>query len=126
MSNDFSQDFYLSYGLDIPTLSEVFLADYKDQLYFDHMSDESQTEFGRKSFPELSFAKSLRVVDRHSGYHPIAFALIDQPANPRVGMGDDHGAGWDGGKVTDFETFITTVLKNDADARKIDRWFGRG
>ena len=41
-------------------------------------------------------------------------------------MGDDHGAGWDDGKVTDFETFITTVLKNDADARKIDRWFGRG
>ena len=35
--------------------------------------------------------------------------------NPRVGMGDDH-----------FETFITTVFKNDADARKMDRWFGRG
>ena len=121
----FSENFHLSYGIDIPTLSEVFLTDHDGRLYFDHQDDENQTEFGRKSFPELALSKSLRIVDQHNGYYPIAFALIDQPANPRVTMGDDHGAGWDGGKVCDFETFISTVIKNDAATQKVNRWFGR-
>jgi predicted DNA-binding WGR domain protein len=122
MRRRFSENYQLSYGLHIPTLSEVFLADYEDRLWFDHMDDENETRFGRKNFPELAFAKSLRVVDEHNGYFPIAFALIDQPGNPRIGLGDDYGAAWES-KVTDFETFIGTVLKNDANQEKMERWF---
>jgi predicted DNA-binding WGR domain protein len=121
----FSENYLLSYGLHIPTLSEVFLADFEGQLWFDNMDDGNETEFGRKRFPELSFHKSLRIVDQHNGYFPIAFALIDQPGNPRIGLGDDYGVAWDS-KVTDFEGFIGAVLKNDASQEKLERFFQRG
>lgn len=120
----FSENYQLSIGLHIPTLSEVFLSDYEDQLWFDHMDDEETTQFGRKTFPLLSFSKSLRTLDHHNGYYPIGFALIDQPGNPRVGLGDDYGAAWDS-KVTDFETYLTTVLKHGADTDKTVKWFRR-
>lgn len=122
--SDFSENYQLSIGLHIPTLSEVFLTDYEGQLWFDHMSDDETTQFGRKTFPLLSFSKSLRTLDRHNGYYPIGFALIDQPGNPRVGLGDDYGAAWDS-KVTDFETYLTTVLKHGADTEKTVEWFRR-
>ncbi|MDP1823477.1 MAG: WGR domain-containing protein [Archangium sp.] len=48
-----------------------------------------------------------------------------QPANPRIGMGDDYGASWEETKVTDFETYLATVLKNEANTEKMTRWFQR-
>lgn len=89
------------------------------------MSDDETTQFGRKRFPQLSFAKSLRTLDHHNGYYPVGFALIDTPGNPRIGLGDDYGAAWDDTKVTDFETYLTTVLKNGADSEKTVKWFQR-
>ncbi len=121
----FSENYQLPIGLHIPTLSEVFLSDYEDQLWFDHMDDEETTQFGRKTFPLLSFSKSLRTLDHHNGYYPVGFALIDTPGNPRIGLGDDYGAAWEDSKVTDFETYLTTVLKHGADSEKTVKWFRR-
>ena len=121
----FSENYQLSIGLHIPTLSEVFLSSYEGQLWFDHMSDDETIQFGRKTFPMLSFSKSLRTLDHHNGYYPVGFALIDNPGNPRIGLGDDYGAAWEDTKVTDFETYLTTVLKHGADSEKTVNWFRR-
>ncbi|MBL8916642.1 MAG: WGR domain-containing protein [Archangium sp.] len=121
----FSENFQIAHGLSIPTLKEVFLSDFEGILWFDHQDDENQAQFGRKSFPELSFHKSLRVLDEHNGYYVIAFALIDQPANPRIGLGDDHGVGWDSTKTVDFETYMNTVIKNEASTEKMTRFFSK-
>lgn len=121
----FQENYQVTWGLDIPPIDELFLTTYEGQLWFDHHSDDDTQEFGRKSYPQLSFHKSLRVVDRHNGYYVIGAALIDQPGNPKIGLGDDYGVDWDSTKTVDFETFITTVLAKQADTEKIVSWLRR-
>lgn len=123
---DYGQDFQLTTGVHIPSLAELFLTTHDEQLWFDFMTDDDTQTFGRKEYPQLSFHKSLRVVDQHNGYYIVGAALIDNPGNPRIGMSSDHGADWDCQKTTDFEGFIKAVLAKDANTDKMVAWFGLG
>jgi predicted DNA-binding WGR domain protein len=122
----FSENSDLSYGLHLPPLGELFLTEVASQLgYAQDLDDEQTVDFGQRSFGRSAFAKSLRLVDVHNGYHPIALSLLDHPENPRLGLGDDYGVDWSATRTVDFETFIGAVLEHDARQEKLERFFLR-
>lgn len=112
------QNFQRSYGLDIPSLREVFLTDVVDQLA---LEVEPMT-FGDEEFPS-AFVRTLRLLDKSNPYHPVCAALFERPGNPRIGAGDDYGVTFDATRVTDFETFISTFLKEGGLRERMEAFF---
>lgn len=109
-----TEDYYLTHAVCIPTLSEIFLEDFAERLWFDWMTDDEQTTFGGVEYPLLSFSKSLRLVDVGNGFYPVGFALLTDRSNPKLGLGDDYGAGWDAPSTLTFEEYLSNVLQDRA------------
>nr|WP_205632879.1 BRCT domain-containing protein [Enhygromyxa salina] len=102
-------------AINIFPLKKTFIeADWNDIHYFDFMKDHADDqEFAGKSYQLWDFSKSLRVFDEFNIYNMAGFVMIaaeGEPLNPPVSIGDDHGACWTDARLTDFESYMETVL----------------
>ena len=85
---------------------------YKEHYWFDWMKEEKEPiEPAGKSYPLLTFAKSIRELDGWSHYYPVVFVLAHGDSNPAIVMGNDHGASWTDSCVTDFATYIEALIR---------------
>jgi hypothetical protein len=94
----------------LPFEQALVKASWKEQLYFEDDSDEEQEEFGQKSYSRATFNRALRPFDYFSFYNMMGFALLPDAKQLPVIMGDDHGACWTDSRITDFASYMETVL----------------
>lgn len=114
-----------THSVHILPIREAFLTDYEGRLYFDFMKDTEKTRFGKKSYPQLSFAKSLRPFDQMTDYYMMGFALIEKTGNPPVAFANDYGASWGDSTITDFESYMEFVLECRGRVEERDRHYNR-
>jgi hypothetical protein len=122
-----TDDYQLTVAVHLGGLKEVLLGDWSEQLWFDWMTDDETTRLGEREYRTLSFSKSLRVIDSGNGYYPYAFALITDPANPLIALGDDYGATFaDARHQFTFEQFMLGMLEDDCvQEKRLTRFRGR-
>lgn len=93
----------------LPIADALCDASWREIAWFDWMTDDS-FEFAGTTYPELAFHQRLRIFDWPTSTNPVALVL--EPGDPKVVMGDDHGASWTDSRVTDFGSYLETVLAN--------------
>ncbi len=102
-------------AINILSLRATFVdADWNDIHYFDFMKEhEDDQEFAGESYQLWTFSKSIRVFDEFNIYNMAGFITIAEtgpPLNPPISIGDDHGACWTDARLTDFHSYMETVL----------------
>ena len=68
------------------------------------------TEVAGEKIPVLEFSKSLRIFDYFHFFNMAAFLVRPGRGDPGVLQGDDHGACFTDCRLTDFESYVETVL----------------
>jgi hypothetical protein len=94
----------------LPLEQALVKESWKGRLFFEHDSDENQEQFGKKSYGVATFNRALRPFDYFSFYNMMGFLLLPGAKDMPVIMGGDHGACWTDSRVTDFASYMETVL----------------
>lgn len=102
-------------AINILPLKHTFIdANWDGTHYFDFMKDhEDDQEFAGESYGLWDFSRSIRVFDDFHIYNMAGFVMIaakGQPLDPPISIGDDHGACWTDARLTDFGSYMETVL----------------
>ena len=102
-------------AINILPLRETFIgANWEGVHYFDFMKEhEDDEEFAGESYRLWDFSRSIRVFDDFNIYNMAGFITIVEtgpPLNPPISIGDDHGACWTDARLTDFNSYMETVL----------------
>ncbi len=112
---DFNRQYFNYYPEDgavmIRPIEQVFLSDWKEQIYFDFMSNDNQETFMGNIYGELEFSQKIKPFDSFNKYYDMAF-FLDGSSNPPVILGDDHQACYTDSKVTDFASYLEFILAN--------------
>lgn len=88
---------------------ESLLDSYEDVFWFEWMAGQ-KAELAGQTYDLLAFSKAIRPFDYYSEYTMAAFFLGDGSPDPRVLLGDDHGASFTAFAPTDFSTYMEAIL----------------
>lgn len=71
---------------------------------------EETTRFGKLEMPSTQFIQNLKSFDLFSEYSCMAFFLSQGQGNPSVLWLSDNYADWENSKLTDFYSYLETLL----------------
>jgi hypothetical protein len=103
--------------INVLSLEEIFLKDYKDFIWFDFEKEYEVTWRGKKINLQ-EFKKSIKPLDVYDKYYTVAI-LIDDPSLP-VMLGEDHNADFLNYRHCDFKSYMEFLFqsKGEVDKRK--------